>query len=153
MIPREIERKYLLSALPPHAASARSAELAQGYVPGTNIHERLRREAEAGEVRLVRTIKLGRGVERIEVEESVTPELFARLWSLTEGARVEKRRYFVPDGDRTWEIDEFTDRALVLAELELDSADEAVLFPDWLAPYVIREVTDDPSYLNLKLAR
>jgi len=152
-IPREIERKFLLSALPEFVATRTYAELAQGYIPGIEIHERLRKEVEGDAVRLVRTIKLGRGIERIEVEEPVPPELFARLWALTEGGRVEKRRYRVPDGDALWEIDAFTDRELVLAEIELASVDETVQFPAWLESYVVREVTDDPAYLNLKLAR
>lgn len=152
-LPREIERKYLLSAVPERALEVPAATLAQGYVPGVRIHERLRRETEAGVVRLVRTIKLGRGVERIEVEEDVDPALFERLWPLTEGARVAKHRHRVPDGERIWEIDVFTDRPLVLAEIELASADEAVVFPEWLSRYVVREVTDDPTYLNLHLAR
>jgi CYTH domain-containing protein len=42
---------------------------------------------------------------------------------------------------------------LVLAELELDHADAVVEFPPWLAPYVLREVTDDRAFTNWQLAR
>lgn len=152
-IPREIERKFLLSAVPPRVLGERPVTMAQGYVPGTNIHERLRRESGDEGERLVRTIKLGRGIERIEVEEEVDASLFARLWALTEGARVEKQRYRIAEGDLVFEVDVFTDRELVLAEVELPSVDTAVPLPEWLAPYVVRDVTDDPTYLNLRLAR
>src|SRR5690242_2510781 len=109
-VPREIERKYLLSAMPPGARAGRAIRMQQGYVPGTAIHERVRREvADTGTV-LRRTIKLGRGVERIEVEETIDEELFAGLYGLTRGARVEKTRYVVDDGPLAWEVDEFSDR-------------------------------------------
>ena len=64
-------------------------------------------------------MKLGTGLERIELEEETTAHLFAALWEHTEGCRVTKRRYRIPDGAAIWEIDEFRDRELVLAEKEL----------------------------------
>lgn len=149
----EIERKYLLSGFPEHARQGRLLRMRQGYVPGTHIHERLREERDGDVVRHVRTVKLGRGVSRIEVEEEVEPALFDALYALTVGRRVEKDRYVVEDGDATWEIDRFTDRALVLAEIELPAIDTPVVFPAWLAAHVVREVTDEPAYLNLNLAR
>jgi CYTH domain-containing protein len=72
---------------------------------------------------------------------------------LTEGHRVRKRRYLVEDGDLTWEIDEFVDMPLVLAEVELPTEATAVELPGWLAPLVIEEVTGRPEYLNVNLAR
>jgi CYTH domain-containing protein len=52
-----------------------------------------------------------------------------------------------------WEIDEFTDRPLWLAELELDHAAAHVTIPDWLAPVLVRDVTDEAEYTNHRLAR
>ncbi len=52
-----------------------------------------------------------------------------------------------------WEIDEFTDRELVLAEVELPAPDMVPEPPEWLGPYVVRDVTDEPEYLNANLAR
>jgi CYTH domain-containing protein len=66
---------------------------------------------------------------------------------------VVKRRYVVADGTRRWEIDEFTDRLLHLAEIELASADETVEPPAWLVPYLVRDVTDEDEYTNLVLSR
>lgn len=152
-LPHEIERKYLLRSMPERAREGRAIRMQQGYLPGTNIHERVRREESAEGLTLRRTIKLGRGVERIEVEESIEQALFDGLYALTEGARLEKTRYVVADGALHWEIDQFTDRPLVLAEIELPSAAHAVVFPAWLAPFVEREVTDERAYLNLFLAR
>ena len=97
-------------------------------------------------------MKQGAGISRLEIEESLSPEDFARLWPLTEGRRIRKRRHRVADGPLTWEIDEFLDRDLVLAEVELANPAAAPALPSWLAPYVSREVTDDPGYSNFHLA-
>ena len=52
-----------------------------------------------------------------------------------------------------WEIDEFVDRELVLAEVELVSENQSATPPAWLASYIVREVTHEPEYLNVNLAR
>jgi CYTH domain-containing protein len=72
---------------------------------------------------------------------------------LTDGRRLRKRRYVVPDGTDRWEIDEFTDRELVLAELEIERADRVIRIPGWLAPVLVRDVTDEKEYTNRSLAR
>ena len=151
--PVEIERKWLLSALPPRLHGLTPALLHQGYLPGDILVERIRSVTRAGVTDWFRTVKLGRGISRIEVEESTTPELGATLFELTPGKRVGKRRYTVDDGALTWEIDDFTDRALVLAEVELPREDTPVELPVWLAPYVVREVTGETEFTNWQLAR
>ena len=151
---REIERKYLLRALPEHVRHAPSVEVDQGYLPGTRINERIRRMRSPDGVRFFRTIKMGSGVERFELEEETTEAFFTAVWPLTRGARIFKRRYFVSEGNVVWEIDEFLDRSdLWLAEVELEAADQPVKIPEWLQPVVEREVTDEREYTNHALAR
>lgn len=150
----EIERKYLLRRLPPRVRRLRPRAIEQGYLPGERLIERLRRvTAPDGSVRRYRTVKGGAGVARLEIEEEAEAQLFEALWPLTAGRRVLKQRYVVPDGPLRWEIDEFTDRELVLAEVELPDADTNPAPPGWLAPYVVREVTDEAAYLNASLAQ
>jgi CHAD domain-containing protein/CYTH domain-containing protein len=159
----EIERKYLLDRLPDlDALRARgipveSFEVEQGWLPGERLRERVRRTTRAadprGEARYFRTVKLGAGVERIEIEEPTTAHVFGTLWPLTEGCRIRKRRHCVQDAGRLWEIDEFLDRDLALAEVELPDAAVRPELPSWLEDRVVREVTDDPRYTNLSLAR
>ena len=148
----EIERKYLLDALPAHAADAPSRQIEQGWLPGKRLRERLRRVTDDRGVTFVRTVKAGSGVMRIEIEEETTREIFDALWPLTRGCRVSKRRYVVEEHDLEWEVDVFDGRALVLAEVELASEDESPELPAWLAPHVVREVTDEPAFVNLNLA-
>ncbi|MGE0787800.1 MAG: CHAD domain-containing protein [Sandaracinaceae bacterium] len=151
--PLEIERKYLLDGVPPRCRELPPVTIDQGYLPGQSLIERVRRSRTESGVTHVRTVKLGRGITRVEVEEECDAATFEALWALTLTRRVRKRRYRVPEGDRVWEIDSFDDRDLTLAEIELASADEDVALPEWLAPHVVREVTDEPEYVNARLAK
>lgn len=149
----EIERKYLLDALPELAREAPFVEIAQGWLPGQKIRERLRVTRDGDREVHHRTIKTGSGIERAEFEEQIDAEVFRRLWPFTEGCRIRKRRYRIADGAFLWEVDVFQDQDLVLAEVELPAVDTAVEPPVWLRPHVLREVTDEPEYTNLALAR
>ncbi len=150
----EIERKFLLREAPPRALATPGVRIAQGWLPGETLRERLRRSVYAdGKVEWTRTVKVGMGIARVEVEEATEPMLFETLWPLTSAARVEKVRHAVSDGAYVWEVDVFLDRGLVLAEVELPSADTLVTLPEWLAPYVIRDVTGESEYVNANLAR
>ena len=147
----EIERKYLLSALPRMPQPLDVLEIDQGYLPGV---ARLRRQRSSSVAeRFVRTVKQGMGVLRMEKEEDIPPAEFERLWPETAGRRVRKRRYVVANGDDHWEIDEFLDRTLVLAELEFDDPESSVTIPDWLSPVLVRDVTDEPQFTNRSLAK
>jgi CHAD domain-containing protein/CYTH domain-containing protein len=149
----EIERKFLLSGLPKRAKSARMVEIDQGWIPGEKFAERLRRVRSGKRSTYYRTVKLGAGVRRIEMEEKTTRAIFNAMWPLTEHKRVSKRRYIVRDNGFVWEIDEFRDRKLVLCEVELDDESENPRMPRWLRPYVVRDVTGEPDYVNRNLAR
>src|SRR5262249_21522009 len=106
-----------------------------------------------GSEKLERTIKLGAGVRRTEVEEECPRALFDKLWPLTRAQRIVKTRYRVPDGDLVWEIDRFVGRDLLLAEVELPSETTEVVPPIWLAEVLEREVTGEKQYTNEALAR
>lgn len=150
----EIERKFLLRGLPDLPPVSDVLEIDQGYIPGVRLLERLRRQRHRdGTIRYFRTVKVGSGVERIELEDETDKSTFEHLWQLTEGRRLRKRRHLVPDGNLTWEVDEFTDRALHLAELEIETATTAIRIPDWLKPVLVRDVTDEREYTNRNLAR
>lgn len=153
-LPLEIERKFLLRECPPAVRAVRPTLIDQGWLPGKALKERLRRRTEPdGTISCWRTIKLGPVKARIEVEEATTPELFASMWPLTRLSRVRKERYTIAEGHHHWEIDVFLDRQLVLAEVELESMEEPVTPPAWLAPYIVREVTGEAAYFNSELAR
>jgi CHAD domain-containing protein/CYTH domain-containing protein len=149
----EIERKFLLTGVPDLAREVAPLEIDQGWIAGELVNERVRRTRSAETDSFSRTIKLGSGVVRSEFEEAMTSDVFESMWPLTVNRRISKRRYQVPDGDLTWEIDEFTDRELVLAEVELPDEETETPLPHWLKPYVVREVTGEPEYVNVNLAK
>jgi adenylate cyclase len=144
----EIERKFLVSAIPGDPGSG--IPILQGYLPltGDDVELRVRRKGD----HTVLTVKRGHGLDRGEQELAISAELFEALWPLTEGHRIEKTRYELPHGDLTIELDEFGGEleGLLVAEVEFASleASEAFAEPDWLG----REVTENPAYANRTLA-
>ena len=75
------------------------------------------------------------------------------LLALCEPGMIDKTRYLVKntDGKHTWEVDVFhgDNEGLVLAEIELDSEDDAFDKPTWLG----KEVTGDDRYYNSMLMK
>lgn len=145
----EIERKFLVddSQLPTLQGGV---ELCQGYIAETGeVAVRVRLAAE----RAWLTIKgSGNGLSRPEFEYAI-PRLDAEamLDQLAGGSLVRKTRYRLPHGGMIWEVDVFAaaNTGLVIAEIELNSEQQAFERPVWAT----REVTDDPRYLNVNLAR
>jgi adenylate cyclase len=147
----EIERKFLLDDMPVSTTSVEPTHIAQGYLAVTDDVE-VRVRSRAGAQLL--TVKGGRGEVRREVTIELSAEQFDRLWELTDGRRIRKRRWVLPaatDGVEI-EVDRFADdlEGLLIAEVEFASADDSRAFtpPDWFG----REVTDDDRYRNAALA-
>ena len=71
--------------------------------------------------------------------------------TLAIGRIIEKTRHTVEHGGFIWEVDVFegANAGLVLAEIELDAADESFERPGWLG----EEVSMDPRYSNSSLSR
>jgi adenylate cyclase len=148
---REIERKFLVPEPPADLDACPSTPIDQGYVAiaadGTEVRIR-RRDGDA-----TLTIKSGPGRSRLEEELEIDDERFVRLWPLTAGRRIQKRRHLVEaDGGHTIEVDVYTGdlAGLVVAEVEFASEEAADAWapPAWFGP----EVTDDARYKNQSLA-
>ena len=60
---------------------------------------------------------------------------------------------WLPGATGVWEVDEFLDRELILAEIELEAEDQPVEIPPEIAAVMDREVTDEPAFSNYKLSR
>jgi CYTH domain-containing protein len=75
----------------------------------------------------------------------------AMLDSLCALPLVEKVRHTVTYAGATWEIDEFLNdnQGLIVAEVELESPEQAIELPPWIG----QEVSLDPQYLNVNLAK
>lgn len=143
----EIERKFLVTG-EGWRKGARRSRLSQGYLLAEKGKcARVRLEDGRGTI----TIKgPSRGAGRAEYEYAI-PARDARelLRHLCEKPLIEKTRHRVRFGGLVWEIDEFAgdNRGLIVAEVELRRAGQAVALPPWIG----KEVTDDPHYLNANL--
>jgi CYTH domain-containing protein len=144
----EVERKFLLAALPPGIDAGTRIE--QGYlaIDPAGSEVRVRRKG----AKTLMTVKTGVGLVRGEEEFPLDAELFARLWEMTEGRRVVKTRHLVPVGDFVAEVDVYEGALAGLLTAEVEFPDEAAARaftpPAWLG----RDVTDDPRYANRALA-
>ena len=145
--PVEIERKFLVTG-DEWRTDAVGLRIQQGYLG--------RSDASVVRVRIIGdqaylTIK-GRqvGISSPEFEYEIPMDDAAALLKFAQGDLIEKIRYRVQHGGHVWEVDEFdgNNRGLILAEIELDSADELFSLPNWLG----REVSQDPRFKNSHLS-
>ena len=156
----EIERKFRLRAAPSAEVlernGARTRRLEQVYLDGSPSGRRIRRIThDDGRVehRLTRKER-HRAVAFREDERAIDADTYADLLAEADPERrpVRKIRHVVPHGTQALEIDVFeSPPGLVLLEVELRDDDEPIELPAWLGEW--REVTDDPAYLNMNLAR
>lgn len=144
----EIERKYLLKEDSWRKLVTRSTQMAQGYLSKNDTASvRVRIEDERANIN-IKSMTLG--IERLEYEYPVPlTEAREMLQHLCGGRSVTKTRHYVIFEGKTWEIDEFSgaNAGLIVAEIELKSADEDIVLPPWLGA----EVSADKRYYNVCL--
>lgn len=151
----EIERKFLLAGDGWRAAAVKSVRMAQGYINDMAALREGRQNASvrvriAGEAAFLNLKSRELGSTRQEFDYPIPVADAEALLALCVGGRIDKVRHYVQHAGHTWEVDEFAgdNAGLVVAELELGSADEAFERPSWLG----REVTEELRYYNLALA-
>ncbi len=151
----EIERKFLVIDDAWRGAAHAVLPMAQGYlndlaaVQGGAQKASVRVRIEGGHA-FLNLKSRQRGHTRQEFEYPVPLADAHALLDLSVGGRIEKRRHLVRLGAHLWEVDEFLgdNAGLVVAEIELESADEPFEMPAWAG----RQVTDALRYYNLALA-
>jgi adenylate cyclase len=144
----EIERKFLLANDAWRAQVLTSTRLCQGYLGGERASIRVRMADDAAWL----TIKERRdGIERLEFEYPIPRADAEAMLDRLSGSLIRKTRHIVAVDGFRFEIDEFDDAnaGLIVAELELNTAEQSFPRPAWLGA----EVSDDPRYFNAALAR
>ncbi|KAA6185630.1 CYTH domain-containing protein [Thiohalocapsa marina] len=146
----EIERKFLVEGDAWREDIESEAQMVQGYLTGNQaVTLRVRVKGDAAFL----TVKgQPTGISRSEFEYPIpVTDAEAMLKELAVSPPIEKTRYRVRCGAHLWEVDVFAgaNAGLVMAEVELDSEDEAFERPDWAG----REVTGDRRYYNASLAQ
>ena len=151
----EIERKFRVVGEGWRAQAVRSVRIAQGYINDMAALREGRQNASvrvriAGEQAFLNLKSRELGTTRQEFDYPVPVADAEALLALCVGGRIDKLRHYVVHAGHTWEVDEFAgdNAGLVVAELELASANEAFERPAWLG----REVTDETRWYNLALA-
>lgn len=140
----EIERKFLVRG--DEWRRYEGVSIRQGYLARErDLSVRVRLAGDEGTV----TIKTGSDtLKRSEFEYGIPAADAAELLKLCDHTIEKTRRVVDVDGTQ-WEVDEFEgeNAGLVVAEVELDSEDQAFNKPSWIG----EEVTNDRRYLNSEL--
>jgi CYTH domain-containing protein len=146
---KEIERKFLVNG-DAWRALAEGTTYRQGYLNSAKERTVRIRTADGRAFLTIKGITVG--ATRSEYEYEIPfDDGKAMLDTLVEKPLIEKKRYKIPVGNVTWEIDEFLGEnvGLIIAEVELKGADQTFDKPVWLGD----EVTSDPRYFNANLIK
>ena len=158
--PHEIERKFLIR-YPDIAAleanpNCRRVEIIQTYLKTEPGHEhRIRQRGSDGHYIYYETFsRTVAGHKKIELENRLNKEEYLKLLMDADAElySIHKTRYCLTENSLYFEIDVFPfwkDQAIL--EVELSDENQKIVFPEMLE--IIREVTDDPNYKNMALAR
>lgn len=154
-MPIEIERMFLVVSDAWRTVAHDVVPIAQGYINDQAALDSGAQRASvrvriAGEQALLNLKSREPGHTRQEFDYPIPVDHARALLALCVGGIIDKRRYYVRHVGHLWEVDEFLgdNAGLVVAEIELDSAEERFQHPDWLGA----EVTDCLRYYNLALA-
>ncbi len=147
---KEIERKFLVKGdFMPFVV--KSTRITQGYL--SSIPERTVRVRVKGSSGFITVKGIGSasGASRFEWEKEIPSEEALCLMEICEPGVIDKTRHLVPNGELTFEVDEFygENQGLVVAEIELPSEDFSFAKPEWLG----EEVTGDSRYYNSMLMK
>jgi adenylate cyclase len=147
-MPVEIERKFRVRDGRWRQLATTNVPMRQGYLGGDRCSIRVRREGDLASLN-IKSRDLG--IQRLEFEYALPLDEAETLLDRFAGDLVAKTRHLVPHDGLVIEVDEFVgaNAGLVVAEVELPTLDHAFSPPDWLGA----EVTDDPRYYNVALAR
>ena len=146
----EIERKFLVKDLSWKDSATSFKDFQQGYFPtGEGVTVRARIAGDKARLTIKGPVS---GISRAEFEYPIPVEdAIIFLSGFCAKPVILKRRWYVPFGGFTWEVDEFAgqNRGLVVAEIELDAPDREFPVPAWLG----REVSHEPRFRNSRLVR
>jgi len=146
----EIERKFLVRSEDWRQRSDTGQRMRQGYMNGGGQASMRVRVQDDQAFLNIKSATLG--VWRREYDYPIPlRDAEEILEHLCMRPLIEKTRYHVAHADHTWEVDVFEgdNAGLVVAEIELDSEDEAFERPPWVGA----EVSHDPRYYNVCLVK
>ena len=143
---KEIERKFLVRS-DEWRSLAEPTRYRQGYL--SSVKERVVRVRTIGDQGFLTIKGITQDVSRLEFEYDVPLDDAVSMLELCEKPIIEKDRSKILLGGLVWEVDEFfgDNAGLIVAEVELEDADQAFGKPAWVG----EEVSGDPRYFNSNL--
>jgi adenylate cyclase len=146
----EIERKFIARPMD-YATLGQGRQLRQGYLSrSADSCDQATVRVRIDDNRATLTIKgKNSGITRAEFEYNIPLIDADELLQLCDGPLIEKTRYCIAYRGHTFEVDVFEgdNAGLIVAEVELQHADEHVELPAWIE----REVSHDVRYYNSNL--
>ena len=144
----EIERKFLVRNSDWQSNFAEKLHIKQGYIA---VNERCAIRIRIANKQATLSIKsAGLHIARKEYEYPISlTDAEEMLDKFCPDQYIEKTRYRVNHETSIWEVDVFErlNKGLVVAEIELESAEQSLTLPDWVGT----EVSGDAKYLNNNL--
>ena len=143
---QEIERKFLVKDDSYKELAESFSRIKQGYIcsaHGRTVRVRIRNDKG---YLTIKGPSDAAGMSRYEWEKEIPLNEAEELMKLCEPGQIDKTRYLVKWGNHVFEVDEFygENSGLTMAEVELNSEDEAYERP----PFLAEEVTGDIRYYN-----
>lgn len=157
-VPVEIERKYLIKkpdlTMLEFAEDVVKTSILQTYLKVTTpgVERRVRQRGDGSSFSYYYTEKVTLSdLTRQETERKITVQEY--LTFLLEGEKkLRKDRYCFVYNNQYFELDVYPDwEDEAILEIELTEENQKVALPDWIS--VIKEVTDNPNYKNVNLAK
>jgi len=148
----EIERKFLVTNLKACLQDQTSSiGVIQGYLSFDPARTVRVRKTDTKAFLTIKGRSNATGDTRFEWEKEIPENEATQLLDLCLGQIIRKTRYAIPHQSHLFEVDVFSGKlqGLVIAEVELSTADEQLDHPTWVG----KEVTGDPRYFNSDLAK
>ncbi len=149
----EIERKFLVKDDSWKNNVSAASDITQGYLsrdPARTV--RIRRKGDEAFITIKGMAETNGNATPVvpEFEYAIPADDAAVLMALCLPGAVVKTRHLVEHDGKTWEVDVFhgDNAGLVMAEIELSSADEAFSLPPWAG----QDVTGNHRFSNAALA-
>jgi CYTH domain-containing protein len=150
LMPLEIERKFLVANDGWKSFVTRQIRIRDGLIASTGGNKARVRIADSNATIALKSRR--NGPTRTEFEYAIPySDAVEMLRTMCDGRVLEKVRHVVLHAGTVWHVDVYEGilNGVVLAEAELQHADQKIDLPGWVG----REVTNDPMYRKINMQR
>ena len=149
-MPLEVERKFLVTTDGWKSFVTRQIRIRDGLIASTGGNKARVRIADSNATIALKSRR--NGPTRTEFEYAIPySDAVEILQTMCDGRVLEKVRHVVLHAGTVWHVDVYEGilNGVVLAEVELQHADQKLDLPGWIG----KEVTNDPMYRKINMQR